>query len=1348
MKRSRPLPLVADAVKGEELGAVEFAAILNGEDPRQIYQALQKFTRIVQRERRLALSVLNENEERNRYERTENNDDDGDTGTDSSSSSEDSAMADATATATAATVTTSTTTTKRFKASESWKEDTQQYHVPFVGTSVAKETAAPVVVGEWPTGFLKAYLTKSVKAAELTSAELIPPTGHVHRMLLKQKQGKLSQLIYKSYLKALSELVTAAIPSRVLLGEDNDSATNENDESQNTPENQRFLQAILQERLPTLWSVLQTETKKGKGPCGPLVPYALHILGNLSQTSSHNAKTIARDMEQQIPEHVWRAILRLPPLHRNTTTAAAAINKNAERNADTNDDGDNQKHKTKPLPMESKREESRTALLQLARILLSTEDSTVLHYIGASGSKDRKLSAGILVLALKDGLRDTYTAAEAATSSRKAYYQEISQLLRILRNTLHNHRGAYTTRRWIELLSHDVLQNLCDLSHYAPVLAKPELYTTVLDATDDHEEDLTPLQEAGQEARRFLWPLLVDAQRSPLLQVVQQESKTSRSISSSYSHLHNAEQNLVRTMVRLLDNHPAAGRLAWQQCLCRGLTSTPAMLPTIFSKLTMPDSNKQPFSFLARLRFISSILKISAPIACKNMDAQVSDNSDDSILQHLLPQGLKKIILSKALQSKNAMVVAETIKCMICVLQRAGLVHQQIDKNDESLRGTLCAKLSLLLPDLQVILSTLSRFDLTGENRAAPILCGHLCQLLLTYASTFPTLIEDIKFDWIKLLPGQASVFCSLPLPLQSSLLKTLETILKINHLFHLSPASYELLMNIMTTTRSPEVYSRAQSICQFMLELAAPFETLKGESRQCLKYEIQCWVDCISVDLIPEFCSILEEASHLHFKSEIFLLQAWKHAALPPPKPSLLVSNILMAAMTGAAEITRSDKLNVLLNQVLAKCLLYHDNPLQLAASVIFIQSSREVNQLNNSIVEYSSSLVRFGKYSDSERAALLRQMVNSIFSQGSFHCQLASLISEKRNVKKDSDLLDQIPKDDSFAAMRQLLHMLTISSRDTLQQACLNVARLLLPTVILESTESENALLMQIFKRFKLHMAAELNFLDLCSLSSGKEVARDITLGRLGPIIRELNEDSLHGMLSTPSSLEIILTLLLCRKTLTFHLLDAVLGILISAYTSKCADLLDSSFAIAAAESCAHEMLVRPECGTSRSRNALLVWIATTDRLVLSNGNTEQTAAVASTLENLLCRQLSNSPAAVMRSYAYTLHYQPRDLVLRALSLRLRSTNEQIGNLCLIQHFVECDPNRFSPVLIDILFGESSPEDMRSLWMSGSVDKAILSVVVRGIVMSEMGAQSHALAKAVVGRAITCMQDMVSPF
>jgi len=156
----------------------------------------------------------------------------------------------------------------------------------------------------------------------------------------------------------------------------------------------------------------------------------------------------------------------------------------------------------------------------------------------------------------------------------------------------------------------------------------------------------------------------------------------------------------------------------------------------------------------------------------------------------------------------------------------------------------------------------------------------------------------------------------------------------------------------------------------------------------------------------------------------------------------------------------------------------------------------------------------------------------------------------------------------------------------------------------------------------------------------------------------------------------------------------------------------------------------------------------IATTDRLVLSNGNTEQTAAVASTLENLLCRQLSNSPAAVMRSYAYTLHYQPRDLVLRALSLRLRSTNEQIGNLCLIQHFVECDPNRFSPVLIDILFGESSPEDMRSLWMSGSVDKAILSVVVRGIVMSEMGAQSHALAKAVVGRAITCMQDMVSPF
>ena len=141
-------------------------------------------------------------------------------------------------------------------------------------------------------------------------------------------------------------------------------------------------------------------------------------------------------------------------------------------------------------------------------------------------------------------------------------------------------------------------------------------------------------------------------------------------------------------------------------------------------------------------------------------------------------------VLSKAMQSKNALVVSETLKCLIYVVQRTQTVKEKIcSEMDETSKfwAVLSTRAAALLPDLQVLLSTLSRFDLMGGDRAAAVLCGHLCQLLLSYASVLPEIIQEVKFDWIKLLPSQAETFCGLPLMLQVRLLRTLETLLRIN---------------------------------------------------------------------------------------------------------------------------------------------------------------------------------------------------------------------------------------------------------------------------------------------------------------------------------------------------------------------------------------------------------------------------------------------------------------------------------------------------------------------------------------------------------------------------------------
>ena len=818
----------------ELLGALELAAVLNGEDPRRIGDALKSFVKLVQRERRLALGIIVSSSTSTTTISSSNNahsesspfdsSDDDESPSSSESGGEDAEMDDATES--------TPKKQKRFKASESWKEDTNQYDVPFVGTNVARGgRGAVVVVGQWPTGLLQAYLERSTKAVEFTGDHLIPPLGHIHKQLLRQKQGKLSHAIYKSYLKALAELVTAAIPKKVLVEREafyhsnlgNDAISTDSDKIDDKTattakgeENPSFLAAILKDRIPPLLSLLQTETKKGKGPCGPLVPLVLRILSNVAATSGatgasinhRNARTIARDIEQSIPEIVWKAALRLPPLHHNTKQQHRP---DTQQEEDINDDDGGEKEaplKRSPSTKDTKREESRTAVIQLTRTLLSSQDSTVLHYIGSPGSKDRKLSAGLLVLALRDGLRDTFAAVDLVVSpTRDAYYQEIVRLLQTLRQILYStsSRSLYSTRRWVEIFSPDVLQNLCDLSLHAPVLSKPDLFQTVLDATDTYTyttttKSLSSLEVAAMEARRLLWPLLVDRKRSPLLQwVIQLQQQHQGTVvgatvnkQSGQNPANHAEQSLVRAMGRLLDTHPAPGRLAWQHCLCHGMAATPTLLPDLFQKLTVPDPNKHPFSFLARLRFISLVVQSdgTTPAAClthlTTLGRCVVESNVDPVVRILAPSALKKTVLSKAMQSKNALLVAETLKCLICLIQRIDTVKNSIFAENEAedaakFWALLSAKVVILLPDLQVLLSTLSRFDLAEGDRAAPVLCGHLCQLLLSYASNLPEVILGVKFDWIKLLPVETEIFCRLPATLQVKLLRTLEALLTIN---------------------------------------------------------------------------------------------------------------------------------------------------------------------------------------------------------------------------------------------------------------------------------------------------------------------------------------------------------------------------------------------------------------------------------------------------------------------------------------------------------------------------------------------------------------------------------------
>ena len=261
-----------------KLGVGEFLAAVNGEDPVGALRVLRKFARIVRRERELALGgsgggVVGGGHDEEEDAEAEDDDtsasgsEDDDEEDESESDDDDGDIADLLASTTSNSTTTASqkrrrTTTDSSTTSSSkrdkWKDDTQNYSVPFVGTSVARgSTGTPIRRNVWPCGLLESYLETSPNAVELLgglqttqsapSAEgdatgrnsggrdnsnkgdhrggyvrrsattintnpLVPPHGALHRPWLKAGNAQLSALLHEAYLRAVEEVATAAVP--------------------------------------------------------------------------------------------------------------------------------------------------------------------------------------------------------------------------------------------------------------------------------------------------------------------------------------------------------------------------------------------------------------------------------------------------------------------------------------------------------------------------------------------------------------------------------------------------------------------------------------------------------------------------------------------------------------------------------------------------------------------------------------------------------------------------------------------------------------------------------------------------------------------------------------------------------------------------------------------------------------------------------------------------------------------------------------------------------------------------------------------------------------------------------
>jgi hypothetical protein len=705
------------------LGASEFAATLNGDNPQAILSVLKRFARTVRKERRVALGGVDD-------EGNNDSDDESSSGEDEEEEKKEGELES------------EDPETKKYKKTEEWKEDTRSYNVPFVGTSVAKGDWGKVVKGEWPTGLLKAYLQKSPIAVELTSDDLIPPEG-LHKSLLRKKKGKMSRIIYKFYLKALAELVTAAIPIPKLQSEFFGIGTKV--ESTDAVGDNRFLLTILKNRVPDLCDLLKEETDKGRGKlgvfggCGPLAAVALKNLEYIACTSVPNARLVARHLDEELSDGVLRVMLRpLPP------------------RKESKDDDQEQ------LPQSKY---ARLGALSLARVLVQAQDGAVATYICAAGNRERKVKPGILYLALREGLATTGSSMEEADDD---YLDTVKDLLEALRLHVLDQSRIISRKTLGDLLSRDALQNLCQFSAHAPQLSDSDSFHDILSSNDSYQE-LTSLEGSGVEARRLLSPLLADSRRSPFLHLIGRDDH-----SSSVD-----QQQLIRALIQIF-HVPRGGRDS-RRFIIHCLRSTPPLLPALFKVMAFPET-KSVYGFISHLNFVSSLIREGpSPFDC--LSGPIEPSVDEALLT-LFPLKLKKQPLSKALQIGNSLVVLECLKFMLAAIERFRLfcregTHQRkwTDEYVETLSGAFLQ----WLPDLQIVLSLRSRLDPFSHNNKANALVNEcLFRVLGSYASVLPSSVREIKFDWMKLLPVTAAIFFKAAVLVQERVLSSLELIMQV----------------------------------------------------------------------------------------------------------------------------------------------------------------------------------------------------------------------------------------------------------------------------------------------------------------------------------------------------------------------------------------------------------------------------------------------------------------------------------------------------------------------------------------------------------------------------------------
>lgn len=345
----------------------------------------------------------------------------------------------------------------------------------------------------------------------------------------------------------------------------------------------------------------------------------------------------------------------------------------------------------------------------------------------------------------------------------------------------------------------DALDKISRLASNAPLLsASHNDPASVLAGCDSYDDDLGIYEQTAVEARRIIYLLLADRTNSPFLSSTQHRSN-------------NKNQSSWQKLFRALLSSMAISDLPARDFILTCTTTSKVLLPILFKVVTVSDIQDtiESISTHALVRNLMlngpsaySCYTESQPIARTHIGAEKASNIFDIeyLLLCTMPSSLGKSAQTKAILQQNDFIVYESLKMIIVALKRLGRLLQDINDcegldDQKGVLGAIEEAALQRLPDVQSLLSVRSKYDFySGKNKSSTevtrVVGNLVLESLTLYGLYLSRSIDEVKFDWMKILPPDVKTFYSIPEALQFQTLYTAKSMLFSDSVSILNPVA------------------------------------------------------------------------------------------------------------------------------------------------------------------------------------------------------------------------------------------------------------------------------------------------------------------------------------------------------------------------------------------------------------------------------------------------------------------------------------------------------------------------------------------------------------------------------